>query len=90
MLFAAPLDESLHTKLGDWLLAEADLPEPALREYQALLAMNPFDEAAAHYRLATAYRALEDSARTREHLLYALETAPHYREAQELLLEILR
>ena len=89
VLFAAPLDESLHTKLGDWLM-EAQLPEPALREYQALLAMNPFDQAAAHYRLATAYRALEDSAKTREHLLYALETAPHYREAQELLLEILR
>ena len=43
-----------------------------------------------HYRLATTYRKLEDDAKTREHLLYALETAPHYREAQQLLLEILR
>ena len=89
VIFAAPLDETLHTKLGDWLL-ESELAVPALREYQALLAMNPHDQAAAHYRLATAYRQLEDDAKTREHLLYALETAPHYREAQQLLLEILR
>ena len=89
VIFAAPLDETLHRKLGDWLL-ESDMPAPALREYQALLAMNPFDQAAAHYRLATTYRKLEDDAKTREHLLYALETAPHYREAQQMLLEILR
>ncbi len=89
VLMAAPLDESLHATLGDWLL-EDGLARPALREYQALLAMNPHDQAAAHYRLATAYLALEDEAKTREHVLYALETAPHYREAQQLLLEILR
>jgi len=89
VIFAAPLDETLHRKLGDWLL-ESDMAAPALREYQALLAMNPFDQAAAHYRLATTYRKLEDDAKTREHLLYALETAPHYREAQQMLLEILR
>jgi len=89
VIFVAPLDESLHTKLGDWLLKN-ELAAPALREYQALLAMDPYDKAAAHYRLATAYVQLEDEAKTREHLLYALETAPHYREAQQLLLEILR
>ncbi|MDG2315914.1 MAG: tetratricopeptide repeat protein [Gammaproteobacteria bacterium] len=89
VIFSAPLDESLHTKLGDWLL-ESKKGELALREYSSLLAMKPHDEAAAHYRLATAYRQLENEEKTREHLLYALETAPHYREAQQLLLEILR
>ena len=89
IIFAAPLNESLHAQLGDWYL-EDDRPAPALREYQALLAMDPYDKAAAHYRLATAYLQLEDQTKTREHLLYALETAPHYREAQDLLLEILR
>ena len=89
VIFAAPLNESLHTKLGDWLL-ESEKGELALREYSALLAMNPHDEAAAHYRLAMAYRQIENQEKTREHLLYALETAPHYREAQQLLLEILR
>ena len=42
------------------------------------------------YRLAQTYVALEDRAKGREHLLYALEIAPHYREAQQLLLEIVR
>jgi len=87
--YSAPLDEGLHARLGDWLLEQRRAPE-ALQEYRALLAMHPHDQAAAHYRLARAYLALGDSARTREHLLYALETAPHYREAQQLLLEILR
>jgi len=77
----------VHATLGDWMLAEG-MAEGALREYRALLAMQPHDMAASHYRLATAYRELEDEARTREHLLYALEIAPHYREAQQLLLEI--
>ena len=79
----------LHVQLGDWLMAESRAPE-ALREYQAVLALNPHDQAGAHYRLATAYRQLEDANKTREHLLYALEIAPHYREAQQLLLEIAR
>ena len=48
--------------------------------------MNPQDLAEAHYRLAKTYVALEDRAKGREHLLYALEIAPHYREAQQLLI----
>ena len=88
-LYVAPLDDGLHIQLGEWLLEE-QMPFAALREYEASLAMNPHDQAAAHYRLATAYRQLEDGAKTREHVLYALEIAPHYREAQRLLLEIAR
>ena len=89
LLQVVPLDSELHADLGDGLL-EAGMPAEALREFQAFLALNPHDQAAAHYRLATAYRALEDGAKAREHLLYALEIAPHYREAQQMLLEILR
>jgi Tfp pilus assembly protein PilF len=44
----------------------------------------------AHFRLAKAYLAGNDRPKSREHLLYALEIAPHYREAQQLLLEIVR
>ncbi len=88
-LYVAPLDDGLHIQLGDWLLEE-QRPFEALREYEASLAMNPHDQAAAHYRLATAYRQLDDGVKTREHVLYALEIAPHYREAQQLLLEIVR
>jgi tetratricopeptide (TPR) repeat protein len=89
LLGVVPLDSELHIDLGDRLMAEERATE-ALREYRAVLALNPYDQAGAHYRLATAYRQLDDAAKTREHLLYALEIAPHYREAQQLLLEIAR
>ena len=89
LIMVIPLDAEVHTTLGDWMLAEG-MADGALREYRALMAMQPHDMAGTHYRLATAFLALEDQARTREHLLYALEIAPHYREAQQLLLEIVR
>ena len=88
-LLVAPLNESLHADLGDRLL-EAGRAEQALVEYEALFAMEPHDEAAAHLRLAKAHLQLEDTSLAREHLLYALEIAPHFREAQQLLLEIVR
>jgi hypothetical protein len=89
LLMVTPLNDEVHADLGDRLLAEGQAAA-ALREYQALAALNPHDMAAVHYRLATAYRQLNDPARVREHLLYALEIAPNYREAQQMLLEILR
>ena len=89
LLMVAPLRSGVHLEFGD-LLAAAGRPREALLEYQALLAMNPQDLADAHYRLAKTYVALEDRAKGREHLLYALEIAPHYREAQQLLLEVVR
>jgi tetratricopeptide (TPR) repeat protein len=89
VLLVAPLNEAVHAELGDWLLAEGRA-EQALAEYEALFAMQPHDQAAAHFRLARAYSQLDDLPRAREHLLYALEIAPHYREAQQLLLEIVR
>jgi cellulose synthase operon protein C len=89
LLLVAPLQRELHADLGDRLL-EAERPEEALVEYQIFAALDPHDRAAAHYRLARAYHALENPARAREQLLYALEIAPHYRDAQQLLLEIVR
>jgi tetratricopeptide (TPR) repeat protein len=89
LLMVAPLRPEIHADFGDQLLA-AGKPERAITEYQAFLAMNPHDQAAAHYRLANAYFRLENREKSREHLLYALEIAPHYREAQDLLLEIVR
>ena len=89
VLMVAPLREAVHSELGDRLLA-AGRADGAAVEYRALLAMQPNDLADAHYRLAKAYFALDDRAKSREHLLYALEIAPHYREAQQLLLEIVR
>jgi tetratricopeptide (TPR) repeat protein len=89
VLMVAPLRAEVHRDFGD-RLASANRHRDALGEYQAFLAMNPQDLAEAHYRLAKTYVALEDRAKGREHLLYALEIAPHYREAQQLLLEVVR
>ena len=89
VLMVAPLRSQVHLDYGDRLMA-ANRPREALVEYQALLAMNPQDLAEAHFRVAKTYVALEDKAKGREHLLYALEIAPHYREAQQLLLEVVR
>ena len=84
--YVAPFDTDLHVTLGDWLLA-LDRAQDALAEYEVVLAMAPHDLAAAHYRLAQAHHALDHRQQTRQHLLAALEIAPHYRDAQRLLLE---
>jgi len=89
VLMVAPLRAEVHRDFGDRLIA-ANRPREALVEYQAFLAMNPQDLAEAHYRLGKTYVALDDKAKAREQLLYALEIAPHYREAQQLLLEVVR
>ena len=47
------------------------------------------DKASAHFRLAQAYLEADEAELSREHLLYALEIAPLFREAQEMLLETL-
>jgi len=89
VLMVAPLREEVHAELGDRLLAAGDA-KGAVTEYQALLAMNPHDLANAHFRLAKAFLAADNKASGREQLLYALEIAPGFREAQQLLLEIVR
>lgn len=89
VLMVAPLRPEVHLELGDRLLA-ANRAADAVVEYRALLAMKPNDMADAQFRLAKAYLAAGDKAASRQHLLYALEIAPHYREAQQLLLEVVR
>jgi tetratricopeptide (TPR) repeat protein len=76
-----------HDRLGRLLIA-AGMGQDALREYQVLLALQPLDTAAANYGLARAFRLNGDATRARRHLLESLETAPNYRPAQRLLLEM--
>jgi tetratricopeptide (TPR) repeat protein len=85
-LLVAPLEESIHAELGDLLLDRR--PEEALREFTVLAALKPHDQASLNLRMAKAYLALGDEDKGKEYLLYALEIAPSYREAQQLLLEI--
>lgn len=80
-------DEALHHKLGDLLLAQKKY-EPAIREYNAVIASNPVDKAGAEYNLAQAYYAAGQKDRAQDSVLAALEAAPGYRPAQKLLLEL--
>jgi tetratricopeptide (TPR) repeat protein len=80
-------DESLHRHLGDLWFAQANYPG-AIREYTAVVALNPLDKAGAHFNLAQAYYKSGQRDKAEESVLAALEAAPGYRPAQKLLLEI--
>jgi len=87
--YADPFLEDLHVKLGD-LYMETQRPELALEEYEVLLALDPLDKASVNYRIANAYNALDNADKTMEYLMTALDIAPQYRPAQQLLLELSR
>ncbi|MBT3708261.1 MAG: hypothetical protein HOG19_02385, partial [Gammaproteobacteria bacterium] len=87
--YADPFLGDLHIKLGD-LYMDTQQPTKALIEYEVLLALNPLDKASANYRIANAYNALDNADKTMEYLMTALDIAPQYRPAQQLLLELSR
>jgi cellulose synthase operon protein C len=80
-------DEDLHRHLGDLWFAQTNYPG-AIREYTAVVALNPLDKAGAQFKLAQAYYASGQKDKAEESVLAALEAAPGYRPAQKLLLEI--
>ncbi len=82
-----PEDQELHKRLGDLWLAQENL-SGAIREYQAVLATKPLDQATAHFQLAKALRMANRTDEAREQVLLSLEAAPGYKPAQRLLLEI--
>lgn len=86
--YSDPLNAEVHGQLGERLLS-AGRNEDALREFQALLALNTLDQAPAHYGVARALREMGDKAGSRRHLLDALATAPHFKPAQALLLKMI-
>jgi tetratricopeptide (TPR) repeat protein len=80
-------DEDLHRRLGDLLYAQKQY-DGAIREYNALVASDPLDRVGAEFNLAQAYFAAGKNDKAEESVLAALETAPGYRPAQKLLLEL--
>jgi tetratricopeptide (TPR) repeat protein len=80
-------DEDLHRHLGDLWFAQANYPG-AIREYAAVVALNPLDKAGAYFHLAQAYNASGQRDKAEENVLAALEAAPGYRPAQKLLLDL--
>jgi tetratricopeptide (TPR) repeat protein len=80
-------DEALHERLGQLWLAQHD-SAGAIREYSALVASQPLDQAGALFHLAQAYQADHQSQAAEQNVLKALEAAPGYRPAQQLLLQL--
>ena len=82
-----PIDEELHRRLGDLWLAQNNVTG-AIREYEALVASKPIDPATSHYDLAKALKLGHRDDDAREQVLLALEAAPGFKPAQQLLLEL--
>ena len=82
-----PYGTDVHRWLGEHYLAIGD-PNRALREFNALLGMQVDDIASAHLGKARANLQRDEKAEARRQVLYALESAPFYRPAQQLLLTL--
>jgi cellulose synthase operon protein C len=81
-----PEDEDIHRKLGSLLLDSGDV-NGAIREDQAALVLQPSD-ATSHFELARALRAAHRLGEAKDQVLMALESAPDFKPAQQLLLQL--
>lgn len=82
-----PYDPTIHERLARNAAATGN-HVLAVRERRALLALAPTDRAGAHYELARALRDAGDRVEARREVLRALELAPNFARAQDLLLEL--
>ena len=83
-----PFDAANHSKLGRLKMQAGD-PRSAVREFRAAIAAGTLDPASAHSDLAESYLAVGDKAQARRAILAAIEVAPGYPRAQELLLKVI-
>ena len=60
----------------------------ALEANTALLALDPIDLAGLHFQLATLHHRAGRADEAKRHVLLALDEAPRYRAAHELLLKL--
>jgi tetratricopeptide (TPR) repeat protein len=81
-----PFDAGSHTGLGRLALRSKD-PVVATREFKVALAIGPADRASAHCDLAESYLLAGRAADAKREALAALEIAPSFERAQELLLK---
>jgi tetratricopeptide (TPR) repeat protein len=82
-----PEDEEIHRRLGTLLLAGGDA-NGAIREDEAVVALRPSDPAESHYQLAKALYAAHRLTEAKDQVLLALEAAPGFKPAQQLLLQL--
>lgn len=86
-LWIFPFEPDVHEALAG-LYERAGNPSGAVRERRAVLALAPADAAGAWYRLAATLARSGDAGGAREAVLRALEIAPRYEQALDLLLEL--
>jgi tetratricopeptide (TPR) repeat protein len=82
-----PFDAGNHSKLGRLKMQAGDA-RTAVREFRAAIAAGALDPASAHSDLAESYLAVGDKVQARRAVLAAIEVAPGYPRAQELLLKV--
>lgn len=82
-----PLDGAVRLQLGDALAAQGQAAA-ALAEYRAALQLDPLDVAPVYYRLARSHYQLGNLDDARNEVLRALEIAPGYGPALDLLLTL--
>lgn len=85
--YIAPFEPLAHARAGELYLETKD-GAGALAAFQSALALRPPNEAEALYNVARAYHALGRTAEAKRSVLRALEAAPSYEKAQELLLTL--
>jgi tetratricopeptide (TPR) repeat protein len=86
-IYTNPFDIAQHERLAELFTRSGDKTR-AVRERTAVVALNPVDRAEAYYRLAIAQRDAGTAREARRSVLRALEVAPHFERAQELLLTL--
>jgi tetratricopeptide (TPR) repeat protein len=82
-----PFDAEAHAALGRLAMAKSDT-DTASREFRVVVALGPGDQAAAHTDLAESYFKGGKRAEAKKQTLAALEIAPTYARAQNLLLKL--
>jgi tetratricopeptide (TPR) repeat protein len=82
-----PFDPDAHSMLGRFALQRNDA-EAAAREFRAVIALGPVDRAAAYTDLAESYFKAGKRSEAKKQTIAALEIAPNYERAQDLLLKI--
>lgn len=86
-MYIFPYEVEHHRRLAEAYARTGDL-EAVVRERQAVVALEPVDRAEALYQLAVALRDAGKRTEARTQVIRALEAAPAFARAQELLLEL--
>lgn len=86
-MYIHPYDAAVHERMAG-IYAATGQHAKAVRERRAVVALNPVNRADALYRLAAALLDAGNRQEARRQVLRALEIAPNFADAQELLLRL--